>query len=394
MSYRYDTGFIKPGFTTLSQTPSYNYSLYSWGYNLYGISGQNDPNGSSLYAYPSIIGSQSNWASISITSVNQASLGGALATKVDGTLWAWGFNSYGQLGLGTTSYYSSPKQVGALTNWKIISSGSGIGIAVKTDGTLWSWGNNAFGQLGLGNRTYYSSPKQVGALTNWASVSASVHVLAVKTDGTLWAWGKNQYGQLGFGNLTYYSSPKQVGALTNWASVCATGGYSYQVLYGCSFAIKTDGTLWTWGATGNFNQTSNYSSPKQVGSSTNWKSVVSSAFVALAIKTDGTLWAWGSASNGELGQGVTSVTSSSPIQVGALTNWLMAAAGSYCSFAIKTDGTLWSWGKNQNFQLGNQGQTASGNLIINSPRQVGSSTTWVSISAGGPRNNAVLALGY
>ena len=78
---------------------------------------------------------------------------------------------------------------------------------------LYSWGNNTSGQLGLGNTTNYSSPKQVGALTNWSSVSCGyAHNLSIKTDGTLWSWGYNNFGQLGLGNITNYSSPKQVGA--------------------------------------------------------------------------------------------------------------------------------------------------------------------------------------
>ena len=87
------------------------------------------------------------------------------------------------------------------------------------DKQLWSWGRNNFGQLGLGNTTYYSSPKQVGALTTWLSLAGGYHTVAIKTDGTLWSWGWNPYGQLGLGNTTYYSSPKQVGALTTWSKI-------------------------------------------------------------------------------------------------------------------------------------------------------------------------------
>ena len=139
-------------------------------------------------------------------------------------LWSWGYYPFGQLGLGNTNAYSSPKQVGALTNWSSVSCGSYFTVSIKTDGTLWSWGYSYTGQLGLNNTTYYSSPKQVGALTNWSSVSCGyVHTVSIKTDGTLWSWGQNAQGQLGLGNTTNYSSPKQVGALTNWSSVsCGT----------------------------------------------------------------------------------------------------------------------------------------------------------------------------
>ena len=93
-------------------------------------------------------------------------------------------------------------------------------FAVKTDGTLWSWGDNSNGQLGVGNTTYYSSPKQVGSLTNWLNTACGYRsTISIKTDGTLWSWGGNGQGQLGIGNTTAYSSPKQVGNLTTWATI-------------------------------------------------------------------------------------------------------------------------------------------------------------------------------
>ena len=135
-------------------------------------------------------------------------------------LWSWGYNVYGMLGLGNTTSYNSPMQVGALTNWLSVSCGYNQTVSIKTDRTLWSWGWNNLGQLGLGNTTFYSSPKQVGALTNWSSVSCGgYHTVSIKTDGTLWSWGRNANGQLGLGNVTYYSSPKQVGALTSWTKL-------------------------------------------------------------------------------------------------------------------------------------------------------------------------------
>jgi alpha-tubulin suppressor-like RCC1 family protein len=196
-------------------------------------------------------------------------------------LWACGYNTLGQLGNGTVVNYSSPIQIGSLTNWKQVVCGGTRSHAIKTDGTLWSWGGNREGEIGNGTSiTTYSSPIQVGLLTNWKQVAAGNQVnslsggdffsqtLAVKTDGTLWAWGNNGYGALGNGTTTPYSSPIQIGALTNWKQVAC--GYA-------TFAIKTDGTLWAWGynlvgGLGNGNTVS-YSSPIQIGSLTNWKQV-------------------------------------------------------------------------------------------------------------------------
>ena len=156
-----------------------------------------------------------------MTGVQTCALPISLAIKTDGTLWTWGRNSSGELGLGNGTYYSSPMQVGALTNWVSVVGSQYWSMAIKSDGTLWGWGQNGNGQLGLGNNTSYSSPKQVGVLTNWANVSlGQIHTLALKTDGTLWSWGYNYQGSLGLGFTGgAISSPVQVGGLTNWSSV-------------------------------------------------------------------------------------------------------------------------------------------------------------------------------
>jgi alpha-tubulin suppressor-like RCC1 family protein len=178
-------------------------------------------------------------------------------------------------------------QIGALTTWSKVAGGINFSLAIKTDGTLWSWGYNGSGPLGLNNQTDYSSPVQVGALTTWVSVSASTRYVsaAIKTDGTLWTWGSNSYGSLGLGNKTSYSSPKQVGALTNWLQAAA-GGYHIA-------AIKTNGTLWTFGR-GDFgalgNQTTyayaqGISSPVQIGALTIWNKISAGFRYTTAIAT-------------------------------------------------------------------------------------------------------------
>jgi alpha-tubulin suppressor-like RCC1 family protein len=253
-------------------------------------------------------------------------------------MWSWGQNNYGKLGLGNTTDYSSPKQVGAGTTWASVSASSGNWTAaIKTDGTIWSWGrNDTFGALGLGNTTNISSPVQIGALTNWLRVSGgSYHGIAVKTDGTIWTWGRNAYGTLGLGNTTDYSSPKQVGAGTTWASIA--GGSSHCV------AIKTDGTMWSWGDNSNtgagrlgLGDQERRSSPTQIGALTNWLKISAGRYHNLAIKTNSTLWSWGRNSYGEVGDGTTTTPVVSPIQVGSLTNWSSVAAGQRWSLAISS----------------------------------------------------------
>jgi alpha-tubulin suppressor-like RCC1 family protein len=237
---------------------------------------------------------------------------------------------------------------------------------------LFAWGANGQGQLGLGSIVNKSSPNQIGSLTTWSNFASGFSfTAAVKTDGTLWSWGTNAQGQLGLGNTTYYSSPKQVGALTTWSKVFV-GPYNYNC-----YGIKTDGTLWAWGygigySLGQIINRTSYSSPVQVGALTNWSSgAAGSGGSVLAIKTDGTLWGWGYNQKGQIG--ITSATNyvSSPTQIGSLTNWLSVAATGYFTTATKTDGTLWSWGYNSNGQLG-LGNTTD----YSSPKQVGALTTW------------------
>jgi alpha-tubulin suppressor-like RCC1 family protein len=263
------------------------------------------------------------------------------AIKTDGTMWVWGSGANGRLGLSGTTSYSSPVQLGALTNWLKVTNGSysNFVVAIKTNGTMWSWGSNTFGQLGISLSTAYntSSPQQIGALTNWANVSVGFNfAMAIKTDGTLWAWGGNNQGQQGIGNTSERSSPIQVGALTSWSKISC--GFQSDGQF-CQ-AIRTNGTLWSWGwnRIGQLGlNTTNYyatiSSPNQVGSLTNWSNVSCGNQHTISSKTDGTIWAWGANNVGQLGQGNTTGRSS-PVQIGGLTNWASPSAAFNSSFAL------------------------------------------------------------
>jgi alpha-tubulin suppressor-like RCC1 family protein len=277
------------------------------------------------------VGTLTDWAQVAAGAYN------TLAIKTNGTLWGWGLNTGGQLGDGTVITRSSPVQIGALSNWAQVATGSqrvpsGIfSVAVKTDGTLWTWGQDSEGQLGKSTRGINtSSPVQIGALTNWAQVSAgNQFVLARKTDGTLWSWGLGSSGNLG-DNTSFVSksSPIQIGALTNWAQVSAGGLFSSENF---SLAVKIDGTLWAWGnnTRGQIgdNTAITKSSPVQIGALTNWSKVQAGTIndsirggFSVAVKTDGTLWTWGFNPNGQIGDN-TIITKSSPVQIGALTGW-------------------------------------------------------------------------
>jgi alpha-tubulin suppressor-like RCC1 family protein len=207
-------------------------SLWSWGRNDRGNLGLGDITQRSS---PTRVGTLTNWSLVSCGGVYTAyrdTYGSTyyaleqktLAIKTDGTLWAWGDNVQGTLGLNNRTSFSSPVQVGSLTDWKQVAVGKNHALAIKTDGTLWAWGLNGSGELGLGNRTNSSSPIKVGSLTNWSIVSAGLYSsMAIKTDGTLWAWGLNGAGQLGLNDRTHRSSPVQVGSLTTWFYLSVSG---------------------------------------------------------------------------------------------------------------------------------------------------------------------------
>ena len=166
-----------------------------------------------------------------------------VAIHIDGTLWAWGNNSDGEVGDGSANERISPVQIGA-GKWIAISAGHSHSLAIKADGTLWSWGNNYQGCLGLNTiEPYILKPTQVGTATDWTYIAAG-HSLSfgIKRDGSLWGWGINLNGDVGNGTITPITAPVRVGMATDWKYVDSDD---------FTAGIKTDGTLWTWGSYNN-----------------------------------------------------------------------------------------------------------------------------------------------
>lgn len=358
-----------------------NGNAFVWGQ---GTSGQIGNNLAANVSSPVQIGTLTNWATTGVSS----GAGGAFITALDTSnqLWSWGANATGQLGQNvSTVAISSPVQVGTLTNWTSQFSPGGTTIlAIKSDNSLWSWGNNSgnsSGALGINTSvTSASSPVQVGTLTNWSVVASGRYgSSALKSDGTLWGWGANaaQFGMVGDGTLTVRSSPVQIGTLTNWVKL------NKGTLH--SLAIKSDGSLWGWGS-GIGSNLANLilptpSSPVQVGTLTNWTSVGASQSSAGAVDSSGKLWVWGLNNNGQLGLNIPDTSVSSPVQVGTLTNWKIVTLTSTQSHAIKTDNTLWGWGFNPT------GDSTGNNR--SSPVQIGTATNW-SFLADGLSNGAAI----
>jgi alpha-tubulin suppressor-like RCC1 family protein len=353
-------------------------SLWTWGRNQYGQLGDNTITNKSSPIQT--ISGGTNWTLISTTNGTTCH-----AIKSDGTLWGWGDGRIGGMGNNTVIKYSSPVQtVSGGTNWKQVESFSSQ-AAIKTDGSLWTWGYGNPGTIGDGASTSRSSPVQTTfATNNWKQVSVTGggggNVLAVKTDGTLWGWGYNSYGSLGIGSINAsgvnpVNSPVQIGANTNWRK--ASIGWSI------GSGIKTDGTLWIWGYN-NYGQlaqgttTNNRSSPIQVGTNVNWKEVSAGTKDCFAIKTDGTLWVWGRNNYGQLGTNDTTHRSSPVQTVAGGTNWKQVSNYSGGVAAIKTDGTLWTWGFNLFGQLGTNDRTDRSSPV----QTVSGGTNWKSVAAG------------
>ncbi|MFH1230427.1 MAG: putative Ig domain-containing protein [Planctomycetota bacterium] len=295
--------------------------------------------------------------------------------KTDGTLWAWGLNSSGQLGNGTFTNKNIPTKIGTDTNWAIIAAGGSHTVALKTDRTLWAWGRNDRGQLGDGTNTNRNIPTKIGTDTNWAGITAGeYHTVAIKTNGTLWAWGSNEYWQLGDGTTVDKNVPTQIGNDTNWSAIAAGGKHTV--------ARKSDNTVWTWG-NNNFGQLGNNiqnntfkSTPTQIwGGNWYWSAIAAGWEHTAAIQTDGTLWAWGWNSDGQLGLGNTT-SFNIPKQVGTLNTWRQVACGGVHTVALRTDYTLWAWGYNGGGQLGD-----GTNISKYLPTQI--ETGWAVIAAGG-----------
>jgi alpha-tubulin suppressor-like RCC1 family protein len=336
-----EAGSSSPAHRTLSEGSVHQLaikadgSLWAWGSNSEGQLGLGDSGEGTNRNVPTKVGVDNDWVAVA---------GGtrhSLALKRDGSLWAWGQNTFRQLGLGDTASRNIPTKVGADTDWASVSSYSSTTMALKTDGSLWAWGRNIEGQLGIGSISLSSDPVRVGAETDsWAVLNnCANYSFAIKEDSSLWAWGDNGYGWLGLGDTSSKYIPTIVGADYDWAA--ASGSYYH------SAGIKIDGSLWVWGGAASLGLgavTSNQLYPVQLGVDGDWASVSPSFYFTLAIKTDGGLWGWGRNESAQLGDG-TRFDRSAPIQVGNNTkDWVAVAPGTYGAVALKADGSLWSWG--------------------------------------------------
>ncbi len=246
-------------------------------------------------------------------------------------------------------------------------SGNQYFIAISQDGSLWGWGENGNRQLGIGSMTDQDTPVLISS-AQWKFAAPGTHnTLAIKMDGALWGWGADGYQQLGNGVSDDASFPLQIGTDNDWKEVVAGQR--------ATLAIKYNGTLWGWGTNSNGflgnGESGTYVSdvPVQIGTSTDWNHIAGSdGRHALAIKTDGTLWAWGRNHHGQLGNG-SEVDQFTPVQIGTAADWKSVEAGSAISFAMKNNNTLWGWGFSSGIPVN-----------VSQPMQIGTDANWQTFS--------------
>jgi alpha-tubulin suppressor-like RCC1 family protein len=316
-------------------------TVWAWGRNNYGQVG----NGSlTNILYPTQLTTLTN-------SIVEVAAGTSHTVALDpvGQVWAWGRNQAGQLGDGTTSTRSKPILVSSLGNAvHTIEAGEEFTVAVKENGSVWAWGRNTYGQIGDGTLTTRTRPASVSGFTASVTDIASgfAHSVALQSDGTVWTWGLNNYGQLGNGTVENILRPSQ----TSLAGVTQVAAGNY-----FSMALRSDGTVWTWGSNGSGQlgdgTTVNKSYPTQILGLDRVIDIACGGSFAMALKSDGSIWAWGYNSSGQVGDGTTT-TRSRPVRVNGANLILGINGGASHSIGLKLDGTVWTWGLNTYGQLG------------------------------------------
>lgn len=272
----------------------------------------------------------------------------SLVLAQDGTVWAWGSNLYGQLGLGTHQDAYTPQAVADLGKVDAVAAGRKHSFALKGDGSLWAWGDNSYGQLGTGDTAERTLPAPVSGLSDVVAVAGGrEHSVALRRDGTVWTWGYNRYGQLGSGPLGAQAlSPVAVAGLKDVVAVAAGEDFT--------LALARDGGLWGWGANGGCQlgdaTMASHVEPVQIAGVSGVTAVSAAGLHSIALGKGGAVWTWGmSAADG---------AQCKPVLLEGVADAKTVVAGADHYVLAKANGALWSWGDNSYGQLGDGLTTA------------------------------------
>jgi alpha-tubulin suppressor-like RCC1 family protein len=278
----------------------------------------------------------------------------SLFIKSDGSLWAMGYNVDGELGDGTYAGFAPlgtnrPEQIVA-SGVTAVAAGHDHSLFLKSDGSLWAMGANSSGELGDGTFNRTNRPEQIVASGVTAIAAGVQDSLFLKSDGSLWAMGYNQYGELGDGGTSTTNRPEQI--VASGVTAIAAGGFH-------NLFLKSNGSLWVMGLNGNgqlgdgtaYQYTNR---PEQIIAS-GVTAIATGYEHSLFLKSDGSLWAMGRNQYGALGDGTFGTVypygTNRPEQIVA-SGVTAIAAGENHSLFLKSNGSLWAVGRNFNGQLG------------------------------------------
>jgi alpha-tubulin suppressor-like RCC1 family protein len=365
----------------------YDGTLWAWGDGERGVIGNGASDGK---LNPTLVGNKTDGTDGGWTAVS-AGIYHVLGLRADGSLWAWGSGSFGELGQSPPRASNVPLRVTTpAKSWRAVGAGGGFSVALASDGHVYTWGTNSVGSLGDGTNNDHDTPFLLSTISNITQISAhSSHVLALGADGRVWTWG---FENIVCGREGDIKSPGV--ALTYMGPGFVTGGYRHSGL------ITGDGKLWTTGegasgklGTGNTTNRSLPTPTKATSPADNWVQFGGGRAHSVALKADGTLWTAGNNDYGQLGRTGTNVTSFG--RVGTDTKWTEVHAGYEFSLALKADGTLWGWGHNNYGQLGDNSTTNRATAVkVSAPAtSTGIARYWVAACTGLTHSAGILSDG-